>query len=161
MEWLHFHFSLSCIGEGNGNPLQCSCLENPRDGGAWWAPIYRAAQSQTRLKWLSSSSGDTTSPFHLTLARWTQLRHYVVCTLFWLEIFLHVEVSIGSFDFLRALCLSSKKEYDKKKKLEIPSCLKSGPETGTLSPPLVLYWSSQQSPNFRSGCWHHLSRRQK
>ena len=39
-EWLHFHFSLSCIGEGNGNPLQCSCLENPRDGGAWWAAIY-------------------------------------------------------------------------------------------------------------------------
>ena len=55
-EWLHFHFSLSCIGEGNGNPLQCSCLENPRDGGAWWAAVYGVAQSQTRLKWLSSSS---------------------------------------------------------------------------------------------------------
>ena len=54
-EWLHFHFSLSCIGEGNGNPLQCSCLENPRDGGAWWAALYGVAQSQTRLKWLSSS----------------------------------------------------------------------------------------------------------
>ena len=53
---LHFHFSLSCIGEGNGNPLQCSCLENPRDGGAWWAPVYRVAQSRTWLKWLSSSS---------------------------------------------------------------------------------------------------------
>ena len=50
------HFSLSCIGEGNGNPLQCSCLENPRDGGAWWAAIYGVAQSQTRLKRLSSSS---------------------------------------------------------------------------------------------------------
>ena len=47
---LHFHFSLSCIGEGNGNPLQCSCLENPGDGGAWWAAIYGVAQSQTRLK---------------------------------------------------------------------------------------------------------------
>ena len=47
---------LSCIGEGNGNPLQCSCLENPRDGGAWWAAVYGVAQSQTRLKWLSSSS---------------------------------------------------------------------------------------------------------
>ena len=47
--------SLSCIGEGNGNPLQCSCLENPRDGGAWWATVYGVAQSQTRLKWLSSS----------------------------------------------------------------------------------------------------------
>ena len=55
-ERLHFHFSLSCIGEGNGNPLQCSCLENPRDGGAWWAAIYGFAQSRTRLKRLSSSS---------------------------------------------------------------------------------------------------------
>ena len=51
-----FHFSLSCIGEGNGNPLQCSCLENPRDGGTWWAAIYGVAQSRTRLKRLSSSS---------------------------------------------------------------------------------------------------------
>ena len=46
----HFHFSLSCIGEGNGNPLQCSCLENPRDRGAWWAAVYGVAQSRTRLK---------------------------------------------------------------------------------------------------------------
>ena len=49
-ERLHFHFSLSCTGEGNGNPLQGSCLENPRDGGAWWAAIYGVTQSQTRLK---------------------------------------------------------------------------------------------------------------
>ena len=55
-EQLHFHFSLSCIGEGNGNPLQCSCLENPRDWRAWWAAIYGVAQSWTRLKRLSSSS---------------------------------------------------------------------------------------------------------
>ena len=55
-EGLHFHFSLSCIGEANGNPLQCSCLENPRDGGAWWAAIYGVAQHRTRLKLLSSSS---------------------------------------------------------------------------------------------------------
>ena len=55
-ERLHFHFSLSCIGEGNGNPLWCSCLENPRDGGAWWAAVYGVAQSRTWLKWLSSSS---------------------------------------------------------------------------------------------------------
>ena len=55
-ERLHFHFSLSCIGEGNGNPLQCSYLENPRDGGAWWAAICGVTQSRTRLKWLSSSS---------------------------------------------------------------------------------------------------------
>ena len=55
-EGLHFHFSLSCIGEGNGSPLQCSCLENPRDGGAWWAAVYGVTQSWTQLKQLSSSS---------------------------------------------------------------------------------------------------------
>ena len=55
-ERLHFNFPLSCIGEGNGNPLQCSCLENPRDRGAWWAAVYGVAQSRTRLKWLNSSS---------------------------------------------------------------------------------------------------------
>ena len=55
---LHFYFSLSCIGEGNGNPLQSSCLENPRDGGAWWAAIYGVTQSWTRLKRLSSSSSN-------------------------------------------------------------------------------------------------------
>ena len=54
----HFHFSLSCIGEGNGNPLQCSCLETPRDGGAWWAAVYGVAQSRTWLKWPSSSSSN-------------------------------------------------------------------------------------------------------
>ena len=58
-ERLHFRFSLSCIGEGNGNPLQCSCLENPRDGGAWWAAVYGVAQSQTRLKRLGSSSSSS------------------------------------------------------------------------------------------------------
>ena len=55
-ERLPFHFSLSCIGEGHGNPLQCSCLENPRDGGAWWAAVCGVAQSRTWLKRLSSSS---------------------------------------------------------------------------------------------------------
>ena len=55
-ERCHFHFSLSCIGEGNGHPLQCSCLENPRDRGAWWTAAYGVAQSRTRLKRLSSSS---------------------------------------------------------------------------------------------------------
>ena len=60
-ERLHFHFSFSCIGEGNGNPLQCSCLENPRDGGVWWAAVYGVAQSQTRLKRLSSSSSSSSN----------------------------------------------------------------------------------------------------
>ena len=55
-ERLHFHFALSCIGEGNGNPLQCSCQENPRDGGAWWAGVYGVPQSRTWLKWLTCSS---------------------------------------------------------------------------------------------------------
>ena len=53
---VHFHFSLLCIGEGNGNPLQGSCLENPRDSGAWWAAVYGVAQSWTRLKRRSSST---------------------------------------------------------------------------------------------------------
>ena len=65
-ERLHFHFSLSCIGEGNGNPLQCSCLENPRDGGAWWTAVYGVAQSRTWLKWLSSSSNPTEVDFPFT-----------------------------------------------------------------------------------------------
>ena len=60
-EQLHFHFSLSCTGEGNGNPLQRSCLENPRDGGAWWAAVYGVAQSRTQLKWLSSNSSSLKS----------------------------------------------------------------------------------------------------
>ena len=67
-ERLHFHFSLSCIGGGNGNPLQCSCLESPRDGGAWWAAVYGVAQSWTQLKRLSSSC-----IFHIqsiTKSRW-------------------------------------------------------------------------------------------
>ena len=62
-EQLHFHFSLSCIGEGNGNPFQCSCLENPRDRGAWWAAIYGVAQSRTRLKRFSSSSSSQSYGF--------------------------------------------------------------------------------------------------
>ena len=66
-ERLHFPFSLSCTGEGNGNPLRCSCLENPRDDGAWWAAVCGVAQSRTRLKRLRSSSSkggqwDSTSP---------------------------------------------------------------------------------------------------
>ena len=58
-ERLHFRFSLSCIGEGHGNPLQCSCLENPRDGGASWAAVYGVTQSRTRLKRLSSKSSSS------------------------------------------------------------------------------------------------------
>ena len=70
-ERLHFHFSLSCIGEGNGNPLHCSCLENPRDRGAWWAAVYGVAQSRTWQKWLSSSSSSIEAAAVLTLLKWT------------------------------------------------------------------------------------------
>ena len=63
-ERLHFHFSLSCIGKGNGNPLQCSCLENPRDAGAWWTAVYGVPQSRTRLKRPSSSSSSSSSRAH-------------------------------------------------------------------------------------------------
>ena len=75
-ERLPFHFSLSCIGEGNGNPLQCSCLENPRDGGAWWAAIYGVAQSRTRLKRLSSPSSSSSPWLKLTDAFLTQILFY-------------------------------------------------------------------------------------
>ena len=60
-EWLHFHSSLSSIGEGHGNPLQCSCLEDPRDGEAWWAAVYGVTRSRTQLKRLSSSSSSSSS----------------------------------------------------------------------------------------------------
>ena len=74
-ERLHFHFSLSHIGEGNGNPLQCSCLENPKDGGAWWAAVYGVAQGRTRLKRLSSSSSSNNGSAPRILGfRWSELR---------------------------------------------------------------------------------------
>ena len=76
-ERLHFRFSVSYIGEGNGNPLQCSCLENPRDGGAWWAAVSGVAQSGTRLKRLSSSSSSRVTPT-------------------WLLVFIHAAPSAGT-----------------------------------------------------------------
>ena len=104
-ERLHFHFSLSCIGEGNGNPLQCSCLENPRDWGAWWAAISGVTQSWTWLKRLSSSSSSLISTFvkkrtiFQSNASRTSLmtnrylaQFYTVCnqvTIFWQQYFCH------------------------------------------------------------------------
>ena len=73
-ERLHFDFSLSCIGEGGGNSLQCSCLENLRDGGAWWAAVYGVAQGQTRLKRLSSSS----SKGYLHILNTSQIRVFQI-----------------------------------------------------------------------------------
>ena len=75
-ERLHFHFSLSCIGEGNGNTLQCSCLQNPRDREAWWAAIYGVAQSRTQLKRLSSSSSSTLGKgWKTVILQWRNLQN--------------------------------------------------------------------------------------
>ena len=69
-EQLHFHFSLCCFGEGNGNPLQCFCLENPRDGGAWWAAVYGVTQSRTQLKRLSGGSSSSSSSSKILSSCW-------------------------------------------------------------------------------------------
>ena len=82
-KWLHFHFSLSCIGEGNGNPLQCSCLENPRDGGAWWAAIYGVARSRTQLKRLSSSSSSSSPGRRLSGISKDEKRMWGKCAVGW------------------------------------------------------------------------------
>ena len=81
-ERLHFHFSLSCIGEGNGNPLQYSCLENPRDGGAWWAAVSGVAQSRTRLEWLSSSSSSRRLTSMVPSRRGSMSLGFVPCSFF-------------------------------------------------------------------------------
>ena len=85
--------SLSCIGEGNGNPLQYSCLENPRDGGAWWTAVYGVAQSRTWLKWLSSSSSSSMGPD-------------VMIFIFWMLSF-KPTFSLSSFTFIKRLFSSS------------------------------------------------------
>ena len=90
-EWLHFHFSFSCIGEGNGTPLQCSCLENPMGGGAWWAAAYEVAQNRTRLKRLSSSSSTIPTGTHSFRGRlWFQI--LIVFTGIWHLWFLNAQV---------------------------------------------------------------------
>ena len=91
-ERLHFHFSLSCIGEGNGNKFQCSCLENPRNGGAWWAAVYGVAQSRTRLKRLSSSSSSSSSSSYCSIPAGAQ------CCLS--EVLLHISVVISDVKHL-------------------------------------------------------------
>ena len=111
---LPFHFSLSCIGEGNGNSLQCSCLENPRDGGAWWASIYGVTQSQTRLKRLSSSSSRVEMLSHWTCVCLgfldTSKPHILKCVTIAVTIGTHVR-SVWGFQYLHILsttrfCLS-------------------------------------------------------
>ena len=90
-ERLHFHFSLSCIGEGNGNPLQCSSLENPKDGGAWWAAVYGVAQSQTLLKWLSNSS--------INILHWVFTRNvFLLSNDFFHSVWVHSLLSFTAWD---------------------------------------------------------------
>ena len=84
-EHLHFHFSLSCIGEGNGNPLQCSCLENPRDGGAWRAAVYGVAQNRTRLKRLGSSRARQIKIMCLCASQISSLLYAVLLSFFFLS----------------------------------------------------------------------------
>ena len=108
-DWVtSLHFSLSCVGEGNGNRLQCSCLENPRDGGAWWAAVYGVAQNRTRLKWLSSSSRWTGKPGVLQSMRSKRVRHDWVTELNWTD---YLVVSIQGlflpFSFVLSICLHS------------------------------------------------------
>ena len=91
-ERLHFHFSLSFIGEGNGNPLQYSCLESPRNGGAWWAAIYGVAQSRTRLKWLSSSSSSHIWMWDLDYKESWVLKNWCFWTIV-LEKTLHMDIT--------------------------------------------------------------------
>ena len=99
-ERLHFLFSLSCFEEGNGNPLQCSGLENPRDRGAWWAAVYGVAQSRTRLKRLSSSSYPSPAP---------PARQSLICFLslqwffFFFHNFIHIDSQNGPFFVLLLL----------------------------------------------------------
>ena len=84
LERLPFHFSLSCTGEGNGNPLQCSCLENPRDGGAWWAAVYGVTQSWTLLKRLSSSS---------SISIWDEITNLVLLCILIVDVLLYSFIS--------------------------------------------------------------------
>ena len=99
-DWvLHFPFSLSCIGEGNGNPLQCSCLENPRDGGAWWAAVYGVAQSQTRLKRLSSSIEECEEKviFKKVSHGNSSVHFSSVQSLIWVQLCNHIDCSMPGF----------------------------------------------------------------
>ena len=83
-QWLHFHFSLSCIGEGNGNLLQCSCLENPRDRGSWWAAVYGVTQNRTWLKRLSNISN--LQNFSISLSKYIPTLFITSTTTTWIQV---------------------------------------------------------------------------
>ena len=140
-ERLHFHFSLSCIGEGNGNPLQCSCLENPRDIGASWAAVYRVAQSHTQLKWLSSSSllHLQLFPFHLIIVD-TKVKtydNYVCCTRQWKD------ESVSKLSLLSDFTCPNSSKKKKKKVFFAPLHLWSTVTVAHLSPLLTFPPRSQ------------------
>ena len=119
-EQLPFHLSLSCIGEGNGNPLQCSCLENPRHGRAWWAAVYGVTQSRTRLKRLSSSSKKDQMFCHTGALHYCQRRHSHAkeVTQRNKKICFHISLSTASF-ILNNLLLNRKWKEKKRKNVRI------------------------------------------
>ena len=122
-EWLHFHISLSCIGEGNGNPPQYSCLENPKDGGAWWAAVYGVAQSRTRLKKLSSSSKGQHRIWNLGDSHWMKVADSTLLP----SILILLEGLFWLFCALR-------------KDLNIPTWFLSPSVVGSLPPPAASLW---------------------
>ena len=118
-ERVHFHFSLSCIGEGNGNPLQCSCLENPRDGGAWWSAVSGVAQSRTRLKRLSSSSSEKEDRLKSQMnsrkiGAWKKLgkREFLFFFQWWCVLFFNFSFCIGVYWINNVMIVSGKQWRD-------------------------------------------------
>ena len=120
-ERLHFHFSLSCIGEGNGNPLQCSCLENPRDGEAWWAAVYGVAQSWTRLKRLKKKK-ESDWDYSTAKGRWGQ-SHFVRCTLEGLR-----QAYAKTLNYAKLANIEQEKEAPGKSQVSLREALHSFPE---------------------------------
>ena len=136
-ERLHFHFSLSCIGEGNGNPLQCSCLENPRDRGAWWAAEYGIVQSRTQLKWLSSSSMMCVDMKKLYYSQYTESFHLQFSSV---ESLSCVWLFTIPWTTERQACLSITNSQSAPKLMTIESVMPSNHVI--LCRPLLLLWST-------------------
>ena len=134
-EWPHFHFSLSCIGEGNGNPLQCSCLENPRGGVAWWASIYGVEQSQTWLKHLSSSSSSSSRVYNA-------LPKLAKGMLFLPAYDVYVRSFPYPFTLIKALLHKTLSDRDH---VCGPRVKFSPSETMNLTPTTITYWIAQVS----------------
>ena len=121
-EWLLFYFSLSCIGEENGNPLQCSCLEYPRDRWAWWASIYGVAQSRTRLKQLNSSSSSPSRLYIVTLIIELICKlHHVKCWTGWITSWdQDFQVKYQHLRYADDTTLNARKQRETKEILDVP-----------------------------------------